>query len=81
MLEDLEGSKAVLETEKCVGYVEMELLEMLKDVDKYFSEEPGLCKVGKCVIKLRDGEDVVNLPLRQIPWEFRKVLRRRLIRC
>ncbi len=71
VLDDLEGSKAVLGTEKCDGYVEMELQVMLRNVDKYFSEMPGLCKVGKCVIKLREGKDVVNLPPRQIPMGIR----------
>ncbi len=71
VLEDLEGSKAVLGTEKCDGYVEKELQVMLREVDKYFSEVPGLCKVGKCIIKLKEGADVVNLPPRQVPVGIR----------
>ncbi len=68
---DLEGSKAVLGTEKCDGYVEKELQELLRDLDMYFSDMPGLCKGSKCVIKLREGADVVNLPPRLIPVGIR----------
>ncbi len=59
--DDLDGSKAVLGSEKCVGYRESDLLTVVSSAEEFFSDVPGLCKVGKCSIKLSDGADVVNL--------------------
>ncbi len=72
IVEDLDASKAVLGSEKCDGYREDELQEVVSSLEEYFSEVPGLCTVGTCSIKLRDDTDVVNLPPRQVPVGIRK---------
>ncbi len=70
--DDLDGSKAVLGSEKCIGYRESDLLTVVSSAEYFFSDVPGLCKVGKCSIKLSDGADVVNLQPRQVPVGIRK---------
>ncbi len=76
--EDLDASKAVLSSEKCEGYREDELLSVVRSVEEYFSDVPGLCTVGKCCIRLRQDADVVNLPPRQVPVGIRDEVEREI---
>ncbi len=64
--------QSVLSSTNCDGFEGRELAEVLCAVDSYFSDAPGTCKVGKCVIKLWEGAEVVNLPPRHLPVGIRK---------
>ncbi len=62
------------------GYDEVVLSEKLRDVDEYFSDEPGLCKVGKCKMVVKEGSEVVNVPPRQVPMHIRSVVEKEIER-
>ncbi len=72
------SSKATLGNDKCPGFRQDDLDSLLKDLCSYFSETPGLCSAGTCVIELADGAAVVNLPPRQIPAGIRDAVRSEL---
>ncbi len=46
--------------------------EVLKETEMFFSERPGLCVKGKCVIELDEGSRPVNLPVRRVPFKMRE---------
>ncbi len=60
VLDEVLARKAVLSGEICDGFVKKELLNVLDEVDMYFSEVPGICSVGKCDIKLCEEADEVQ---------------------
>ncbi len=72
------SSKATLGNDKCPGFRQDDLDSLLKDLCSYFSETPGLCSAGTCMIELADGAAVVNLPPRQIPAGNRDAVRSEL---
>ncbi len=73
-MSEMWDNKGVLCDEKCDGYDEGELQVVLQRVSDCFSEKPGLCKVGSCVIAVQEGSAVVNLPPRQVPMSIRQAV-------
>lgn len=52
----------ILEVEQCDGYNEETLLRRLSGLSDIFGSESGLCRVRSCVIEVKEGCLVVNLP-------------------
>ncbi len=76
-MSEMWDNKGVLCDEKCDGYDEGELQVVLLQIQRVsdcFSEKPGLCKVGSCVIAVQEGSAVVNLPPRQVPMSIRQAV-------
>ncbi len=66
------GKSDRLSEEKCEGYDEKELEALVERNKPFFSERPGLCKVGECKIEVEEGSKVVNLPVRKVPYKLRE---------
>ena len=77
-------SQVVLGEEKCIGYYERELKDVLSRVNTFFSLKPGLCSVTVCVIDLIEEASPVNLLPRQIPGGIRSQVEceiEKLLKC
>ncbi len=68
------NKKSVLDDEKSDGYDEESFRKALSKLEDYFSDSPGLCVIGKCSIVVREGCEVVNMPLRQVPVNIRSAV-------
>ena len=52
--------KCTLSDEMCDDFDEKLLDGLLNKFKEVFSDTPGLCRVGECVIKIAEGSEVVN---------------------
>ncbi len=71
-------SSPLLSSDKCDGFNNKELLDVLYSVSCSFSDKPGLCKSAKCTIVLSEHATPVSQQGRNIPVGIEQAVKKEL---